>query len=97
MCNRETIEHLRKVLGLRPFQHPDKAHFFLATALAKEGHLEEAVSHYQQALRIKPEFAEAHDGLGQALNQSGKREDAIQHYEQVLRIMKARSAASMPR
>ncbi len=67
-CNREAIEHLRKVLELRPLQHPDKALFFLATALAKEGHLEEAVNHYQQALRIEPEFAEAHEGLGQALN-----------------------------
>ncbi len=85
------------MLGLRPLRHPDKAHFFLATALAKEGHLEEAVNHYQQALRIEPEFAEAYEGLGQALNQSGKREEAIQHYEQALRIMKARSAASKPR
>ena len=93
----EAIVHLRKVLGLRPLRHPDKAHFFLATALAKEGHLEEAVNHYQQALRIEPEFAEAHEGLGRALNQSGKREEAIQHYEQALRIMKARSAVSEPR
>ena len=62
-----------------------------------EGHLEEAVNHYRQALRIEPEFAEAHEGLGQALNQSGKREEAIQHYEQALRIIKARGAASIPR
>ena len=43
-------------------------------------------AHYEQALRIKPDYAEAHNNLGIALAQTGKIEEAIAHYEQALRI-----------
>ena len=55
-------------------------------ALAQAGRVEEAIDHYEQALRIKPDYAEAHDNLGIALAQTGKIEEAIAHYEQALRI-----------
>ena len=47
---------------------------------------QEAIGHFEQALRIKPDLAEAHYNLAVALEQTGKIEDAIRHYEQVLRL-----------
>jgi tetratricopeptide (TPR) repeat protein len=46
----------------------------------------EAIGHLEQALRIKPDLAEAHNNLGTALYQTGKPEEAIEHYEQAVRI-----------
>jgi Tfp pilus assembly protein PilF len=50
------------------------------------GKMPEAISHYEHALRINPDYAEAHYNLGIALAQTGKIEEAIAHYEQALRI-----------
>ena len=50
------------------------------------GRIEEAIAHYQQALRIKPDYAEAHYNLGNVFLREGKISDAIGHYEQALRI-----------
>jgi tetratricopeptide (TPR) repeat protein len=44
------------------------------------------MGHLEQALRLNPDYAEAHYSLGSALAQSGKFEEAIGHYEQALRI-----------
>ena len=46
----------------------------------------EAIEHLEQALRIKPGYAEAHCALGIVLQQTGKTEEAIAHYEQALRL-----------
>ncbi len=58
----------------------------LGFALAGRGRLTEAIAQYQQALQLKPDYAEAHNNLGNALAQAGKREEAIEQYEQALRI-----------
>jgi tetratricopeptide (TPR) repeat protein len=55
-------------------------------ALGQVGKIEEAIAHYEQALRIKPDFAETHYNLGLALSRIGKIQDAIGHYEQALRL-----------
>ena len=52
----------------------------------RQGRLQEAIGHYEQALRIKPDYAEAHYNLGVALEQAGRVQEAIGHYEQALRI-----------
>ena len=54
--------------------------------LGASGKVEEAIAHYEQALRIKPDYAEAHNNLGIALAQAGRIEEAIAHFEQALRI-----------
>ena len=66
--------------------HHGEGHCFLGNALAREGRLPEAIGHYEQALRLKPEFAEAHYNLGLALQQTGKIQEAISHFEQALRF-----------
>jgi Flp pilus assembly protein TadD len=62
------------------------AHNNLGVALAEQGRLEEAIGHYNEALRIKPGEAEVHNNLGNALVARGNFEEAIGHYYEALRI-----------
>ncbi len=62
------------------------AHNNLGSALLLEGRVSDAVGHYEQALRLKPDFAEAQYNLGNAFLQEGKVSDAVGHYEQALRL-----------
>jgi len=66
--------------------HNYRAHNNLGFAQSVQGRTEEAIEHYLQALRIKPDFAEAHNNLGNALKKQGHTEKAIEHYLQALRI-----------
>ena len=50
------------------------------------GRIDKAIGCYEQALRIKPDFVEAHYNLGVTLEQMGCVEEAIGHYEEALRI-----------
>ena len=58
----------------------------LGNALEGEGRLDEAISHYYEAIRIKPDYAEAHDNLGITLQKQGRLEEAIAHYAEAIRI-----------
>jgi tetratricopeptide (TPR) repeat protein len=58
----------------------------LAFALDRKGRLEEAFSHYYEALRIKPDFWEAHYDLARALVRQERVEEGISHYYEALRI-----------
>ena len=51
-----------------------------------QGRVHEAIEHYEQALRIQPNYAEAHFNLGVAFQHTGRMQDAIEQYEQTLRI-----------
>jgi len=62
------------------------AHDNLGFTLFKQGRVDDAIVHYEQALQIRPGFAEAHCNLGNALLQEGRVDDAIVHYEQALQI-----------
>ncbi len=56
----------------------------LGMQLQGSGHVPEAIRHYEQALRLDPDLADAHVNLANALMQSGRIPEAIEHYEQVL-------------
>jgi tetratricopeptide (TPR) repeat protein len=66
--------------------HNYRPHINLGKALNKQGRTEEAINHYLQALRIKPDYEKAHYNLGIALYKQGHTEEAINHYLQALRI-----------
>jgi tetratricopeptide (TPR) repeat protein len=75
------------------FQHTLKvtkdnyfAHNNLGVALAHDGRLDEAISHYFKALRIQPDRAEVHNNLGNALAAQGSVDRAFDHYNQALEI-----------
>ncbi|MFC1516736.1 tetratricopeptide repeat protein [Thermodesulfobacteriota bacterium] len=67
---------------------PKKArpHNNLGFELYKQGRTEEAIEHYLQALRIKPDYGKAHNNLGLAFYEQGRTEEAIEHYLKVLQI-----------
>jgi len=61
-------------------------HNNLGIALVRLGKGPEAIWHYEQALRIKPDDAKAYNNLGAAMMGQGRLQEAIGHYEQALRI-----------
>jgi tetratricopeptide (TPR) repeat protein len=63
------------------------AHNNLGVVLAGAGRVEEAISHFETALRIDPRSADAHVNLGIALSGlPGRMPDAIGHFQAALRI-----------
>ena len=60
--------------------------FDLGNALSHNGNVDEAISQFQQAVRIDPDYADAHSNLGFALNKMGKVDEAIAQYQQAVQI-----------
>jgi tetratricopeptide (TPR) repeat protein len=64
----------------------ETAHNNLGLALADQGQLDDAIQHYEIALKLKPDYADAQNNLGNALVTQGKPADAIPHYQRALQI-----------
>ena len=62
------------------------AHNNLGLMFAGQGHLDEAIEEYHQALKIKPDFAGAHNNLGCALASRGQLDEATAQFKQALNI-----------
>jgi tetratricopeptide (TPR) repeat protein len=62
------------------------AHNNLGSVLLRERNFSDAIGHFDQALEIKPEYAEPHWALGKALEQVGRVPEAIIQYKEALRI-----------
>jgi protein O-GlcNAc transferase len=60
--------------------------FQLGNALAAQGRVDQAIVHYERALALMPDLAEAHNNLGIALVTQGKIDQAIAHYERALAL-----------
>ena len=58
----------------------------LGVALASEGKPEEAVRQYENALRVRPGYAEAHNNMGVALAAQERYREAIVQYRAALKI-----------
>jgi tetratricopeptide (TPR) repeat protein len=58
----------------------------LGAALSRRGRVSEAIAHFQAALKIKPEYADAHYNMGYALARQGKLDEGIYHFSEALRI-----------
>jgi tetratricopeptide (TPR) repeat protein len=69
-------------------RNPDcwMAHFQLGARLDANGDRKEAIEHYQQALRIRPNYAEADNNLGLALMQLGRNTEAIEHFQHAVKV-----------
>jgi len=58
----------------------------LGYILLQKGSGDEAITHYQKALQIKPDYAEAHYNLGNVFAQKGRADEAIIEYYKALQI-----------
>ena len=65
----------------------------MGNVLAEEGKLDEAVSQYEEALRLNTDNPEAHFNLGMALVRSGKNAEAASHLREALRLKPDYAAA----
>ena len=57
----------------------------MGIVLFQQGKAAEAIAHYQEALRIRPDYPEAHHDLGVALGSQGRIDDAIREFLWALR------------
>ena len=55
------------------------------------------IREYQEALRLKPDYAETHYNLGVVLGQRGQTDEAIRHYEEALTATDLRRGPQLPR
>ena len=75
------------VIALQICPHSAIAHYNLANLLLQDpAMLSEAVTHYEAALRAKPDYAQAHANLGIALLQQGRFAAAIEHERLALQL-----------
>ncbi len=58
----------------------------LGVALMQKGQVDEAIAHYQKALEIKADYADAHSNLCTAFLQKGQVDEAIAHCQKALEI-----------
>ncbi|MCE9520499.1 MAG: tetratricopeptide repeat protein, partial [Verrucomicrobia bacterium] len=71
-----------------------RAHNNLAFfTLMQKGQVEEAIAHYQKALELKPDYADAHKNLSVTYLQYGQVDEAIFHARKVLEIKPDYAAA----
>ena len=48
--------------------------------------MDEAISQYQEAIRLRPGNASAHNNLGNALARKGQMDEAIRQFQEALRL-----------
>ena len=75
------FEYTLKVTGDNP-----KIQNNLGLVLFKKGEVEQAITHYREALRIKPNYSDAHYNLGLALMSMGQRQQAIAQFKKSLHL-----------
>jgi protein O-mannosyl-transferase len=81
---RDTETLWRHTLAIAP--ESDVAHTGLGGILFVRGQVDEAIAHYESALRLRGGNSGAHFGLGRALAMKQKTDAAIFHFEKALEI-----------
>jgi Flp pilus assembly protein TadD len=62
------------------------AHAYYGNALATRGDFDEAINHFNESIRIRPDYPEAHNNIGPALARQGKVDEAISHFVEAIRL-----------
>lgn len=68
------------------FRRDAKLENNLGNALRAQGRHMEAIAHYQRALQMEPEFAEAHNNLGNSLKDTGRIEESLEQYDKAISL-----------
>jgi Flp pilus assembly protein TadD/glutathione synthase/RimK-type ligase-like ATP-grasp enzyme len=82
-----SIDAACRVYSEAILHHPDNpvGHINLANLLLRGSRYEQARAHYEAALRLDPDHAQAHQGLGAALADLGDRARAADHFRKGFR------------
>lgn len=80
----ECIRFLQAAVALRP--EASVAWNHLGIALARLGHLDEAIAHLTHVVEQRPDFAASYANLGNAYGLAGKPDEAIRAFETALRL-----------
>ena len=51
-----------------------------------KGQIDEAIRQFQEAVRLKPDYADAHNNLGVAFAKKGHMDEAIRQFQEALRL-----------
>ncbi|MGD0571941.1 MAG: tetratricopeptide repeat protein [Sedimentisphaerales bacterium] len=91
LATRSYLIHWRNSVGLLKYMlskasNDPLLHYNLGCAYFEIGHYEDSIEAYKQAIKIKPDLAEAHYNLGVACGKLGRYQDAIEAYKQAIRI-----------
>jgi protein O-mannosyl-transferase len=73
----------RSILGKNPASW--LAHDNLGVVLARRGQLDEAIGHYREAIRLKPDYPEPYNNYGNALAKGRRWDEAAEAYAGALR------------
>ncbi len=76
-----SVELISKAISINP---TSLMYYNLGLVLRAQGKLDAAAESYQQALRIKPDYAEAYNNLGNLFKDQSRLDEAIQHYHKAL-------------
>jgi Tfp pilus assembly protein PilF len=63
-----------------------EAHYNLGAMMMRERRAREAIRHYEEAVKIRPDHAVANNGLGAALMAKGEAQAAIPYFERALQL-----------
>jgi tetratricopeptide (TPR) repeat protein len=77
------IEHFQASIQISP---KAETQFSLALALEQKGRISEAMGHYQESLKINPNYIMAHVNLGSLLYRAGRVDEAAVHYLRAIQI-----------
>jgi tetratricopeptide (TPR) repeat protein len=75
------FRHTVEVTQLNPIAQDN-----LGFALLTQGKFDEAIGHFQEAIRLVPEFVEAHMSLGSALASKGQGDKATREFQETVRL-----------
>ena len=65
----------------------------MGLVLRQQGKLDEALKHYKEAVRIDPNYADAHINMGVTLDKKGDLQEALQCYAKAIQINPEHAAA----